>query len=222
MAEYNNLVKANALLIDTAIDGTKEQIMKQLAADAAKLLDDTLLAKALAGGTAYFAAGTSHRSNIISASSATVSDVRRAVRLLELSSVPRFPDGYYIGLVHPDIAYDLKSDSTWLDLSKYRDTVKYDIKGEIGSLHGVRFVQCPSIPVLANSGSASVDVYRTIIMGRDFLGESELGNLDVVINEPGKASELGRYNTYGYNFIMATEVLSNQRAIRMESASTFD
>ena len=110
----------------------------------------------------------------------------------------------------------------WVDISKYRDTVKYDIKGEVGSLYGVRFKLAPTIPILVNSGSGStVDVYRTMIMSPDFLGQSELGGLDVVINEPGKNSELGRFNTYGYNFVMATEVLSDQRAVRIEGSSTF-
>jgi len=219
LAEYNNLIKANKLLIDTAIDGTKKEIMMDLSKDAAKLLDDTLLAKALGGGTVLFADAKTHRSNIILAASTTVKDIRKAVRLLRLSSVPTFQDGFYVGLVHPDVAFDLMTDSAWLDVSKYRDTVKYDIKGELGRLYGVRFKECPTIPILTNSGSADCDVYRSLIISPDFLGQSELGDLDIVINEPGKASELGRYNTYGYNFVMATEVLSNQKAIRIEGSS---
>lgn len=217
LAEYGNMVKNSKLFMDTAAKGTREQIMKNLAFDAAKTLDDVVLAKALAGGTVLFAGGATHRSNIIEASTATIATIRKAVRLLQLSSVPRFPDGFYVGLVHPDVAYDLQSDSAWTDIVKYRDTVAYDIPGEVGKLYGVRFAIAPTIPVLVNSGSANTDVYRTLVFGQDFIGQSELGGVEVFVNEPGKTSEAGTFNTYGYRFVASAEVLSNQKGVRIES-----
>ncbi len=220
LTEYGNLIKNSRLFMDTSIDGTREQIIGDLARDAAKVSDDALLAAALAGGTTVFAGAATHRSNIVLASTATIKAVRKAVRLLQLSSVPRFPDGYYTGLVHPDVAFDLQTDSAWLDVVRYRDTVKYDIQGEVGSLYGVRFALAPTIPILVNTGSANVDVYRTLIFGPDYLGQSDLGDLEVVINEPGKTSELGQFNTYGYRFVMATAVLQSVRAARIESSAS--
>jgi N4-gp56 family major capsid protein len=220
LTEYGNLVKNSRLFMDTAIDGAKEAIMKDLARDAAKILDDAVLATALGGGTVLFADAKTHRSNLIAAATATIKDIRKAVRLLELSSVPRWPDGFYTGLVHPDVAFDLQSDSAWTDIVKYRDSVKYDIPGEIGRIWGVRFAIAPTIPVLVNSGSAGVDVYRTLVFGPEYMGQSDLGELEVVINEPGRGSELKTYNTYGYRFVHANAVLSNQRCIRIESSAS--
>lgn len=220
LTEYGNLIKNSRLFMDTSIDGTKEQIITDLARDASKVVDDAILAKALASGTVIFAGTATHRSNVISASTATVKDVRKAVRLLNLSSVPRFPDGFYVGLAHPDIAYDLQTDTAWTDIVKYRDTVKYDIMGEIGKIWGVRFAMAPTIPILVNSASANVDIYRTMIFGPDFIGQSDLGDLEIVINEPGKTSELGQFNTYGYRFVMATEVLQSVRGVRIESSAS--
>lgn len=220
LKEYTNLVKNSRLFMDTSLAGVREQIIAELARDAAKLSDDTLLAAALAGGTVLFAGTATHRSNIISASTATIKDIRKATRLLQLSSVPRFPDGFYVGLVHPDVAYDLQTDSAWNDIVKYRDTVKYDIMGEVGRIWGVRFAEAPTIPILINSASAAVDVYRTLVFGPDYLGQSDLGDLEVVINEPGKTTELGMFNTYGYRFVMAQAVLQSVRAVRIESSAS--
>lgn len=220
LTEYGNLIKNSRLFMDTSIDGVREQILADLARDAAKTVDDAVLAKALASGTVVFAGSATHRSNIISASTATIRDVRKAVRLLNLSSVPRFPDGFYVGLAHPDVAYDLQTDAAWQDIVKYRDTVKYDIMGEVGRIWGVRFAMAPTIPILTNSASANVDVYRTLIFGPDFIGQSDLGDLEVVINEPGKASELGTFNTYGYRFVMAAEALQSVRGVRIESSAS--
>lgn len=220
LTEYGNLIKNSRLFMDTSIDGTKEQIISDLARDASKVVDDAILAKALASGTVIFGGAATHRSNVISASTATVRDVRKAVRLLNLSSVPRFPDGFYVGLAHPDVAYDLQTDTAWTDIVKYRDTVKYDIMGEIGKIWGVRFAMAPTIPILVNSASANVDLYRTLIFGPDYIGQSDLGDLEIVINEPGRASELGQFNTYGYRFVMATEVLQSVRGVRIESSAS--
>lgn len=219
LKEYNNLVKNSRLFMDTSIDGTREQIISDLARDASKLVDDTVLSVALSGSNVVFAGTATHRSNIIKASTATVKAIRRCVRALQLSSVPRFPDGYYVGLIHPDVAFDLQSDTAWVEVAKYRDTVKYDITGEVGSLYGVRFAMAPTIPLLVNTGSAAVDVYRTLVFGPDFIGQSDLGDMEVVINEPGKTSELGMFNTYGYRFVMASAILKNARGVRLESSA---
>lgn len=217
LATYGNLVKNSKLFMDSAIDGTKEHIIKDLAQDAAKLLDDTVLAVALEGSTVIYAASKVHRSDVVEASTATINDVRRAVRLLAISSVPRFPDGFYVGKAHPDVIFDLQKDTAWTDIVKYRDTIKYDIPGELGRIWGVRFAEAPTIPVLLNSGSANTDIYRTLIFGPDYLGQSELGDLNIVINEPGKTNELGVENAYGYTFTMAAARLNNSRCVRIES-----
>ena len=220
LKEYTNLVKNSRLFMDTSIDGTREQIISDLARDAAKLSDDTVLAEALGGSNVVYGGAATSRATVLLASTATIKSVRKGVRLLQLSSVPRFPDGYYVGLVHPDVAFDLQTDSAWNDIVKYRDTVKYDIVGEVGSLYGVRFALAPTIPILTNSGSANVDVYRTLVFGPDYLGQSDLGDLEVVINEPGKTSELGMFNTYGYRFVMAQAILQNARAVRLETSAS--
>uniref|UniRef100_A0A6H2A1J5 Putative capsid protein n=1 Tax=viral metagenome TaxID=1070528 RepID=A0A6H2A1J5_9ZZZZ len=220
LAEYGNLIKNSRLFMDVSIDGTKEQIMKDLAKDAAKTLDDTVLAKAIAGSNVIYSAGKLHRSDMVKAATATIKDIRKAVRLLQLSSVPRFSDGYYVGLAHPDIAYDLQSDSAWQDIVKYRDSVKYDIPNELGRIWGVRFALAPTIPILTNSGSANADLYRTMVFGPDYMGQSELGELEVVMNEPGRGTELKQYNTYGYRFVLSTERLDESRAVRIESTAS--
>ena len=109
------------------------------------------------------------------------------------------------------------TDPAWIDINKYRDTVKNDIKGEIGQMYGVRFISTPKLSVLLNSGSANTDVYRSLIFGPEYLGESELGNLEVVINEPGKNTELKTFNTYGYRFVHASTVLKAARCVRLET-----
>lgn len=220
LAPYQNLVTNSSFFMDTSIDGTKDQIMKDLAKDAAKTLDDTGLAIALAGSNVIFPGSIASRSVVVKASTATVRDVRNAVRLLQLSGATKFSDGNFVGLVHPDVAYDLQSDSAWTAFSQYRDTVKYDIDGEIGRFYGVRFAYAPSIPILVNSGSANCDIYRTLVFGPDYLGQADLGGLEIVMNEPSKSGELGLTCSYGYVFYTAFARLNEADAIRIESSAS--
>ncbi len=221
MAEYGNLITNSKLFGDTSIDGTKAAIMKDLARDAAQTLDNVVRDKVLAGGVALYPGTVKSRSALAAANTATIKEIRKAVRLLQLSSVPKFGAETYIGLAHPDVVYDLQSDSAWNNFVIYRDTVKWDIAGEVGQLWGVRFKLAPTIPTVASHTSASaVDVYRTMIIGEEFVGLSELGDLEIIINEPAKTSELGMKNAYGYYFTAACEVLSNQKGVRIESTAT--
>lgn len=111
-----------------------------------------------------------------------------------------------------------------MDINKYRDSVKNDITGEVGRLYGVRFALAPSMTAtnafMINSGSANRDVYKTLIFGPDYLGQADLGETDIVINEPGKTSELGQFNTYGYRFVSTSAVLANARCVRLESSAS--
>jgi len=220
LKEYGNLVVDSKFFMDTSIDGTKEAIMKDLAKDAATTLDNLVRDKALSGGVVLYANGKAARSDIVKACTATIKDIRKAVRLLQLSSVPRFGNENFVGLIHPDVQFDIQSDSAWTNFVIYRDTVKWDLKGEVGQIWGVRFKSAPTIPVLTNSGSAGVDIYRTMIIGEEYIGLSELGDLQVIVNEPAKTSELGVKNAYGYYFRATSEVLSNSRAVRLESSAS--
>ncbi len=222
LTEYGKLVKNSRLFMDTAIDGVKEQIIKDLAKDAAVLNTKNILAKARDGVGGTVRPGTvAARNSIAAANTCTLTEIRKAVRLLQLSSVPTFADGFYVGVIHPDVAYDVQTDSAWQDIVRYRDSVQYDIKGEVGRIYGVRFMIAPytSTLVLTNSGSANQDVYCTLVFGPDYLGETELSELEIVINEPGRASELKQYNTYGYRFVKTQAVIHAAAGVMIETSA---
>jgi len=112
------------------------------------------------------------------------------------------------------------SDSAWTNVTTYRDSIKYDVAGEVGKLYGVRFAEAPSIPILVNSGSANVDLYRTLIFGPDFLGQADLNNITMVVNEPAKSSELGIASAFGYHFCTAYAIVNNSDGVRIESSAS--
>lgn len=69
----------------------------------------------------------------------TVKAVKMAVRALKRQNAPKI-DGWYVGIIHPDIAYDLMEDPEWKEWHKYTNPDNA-YQNEIGEIGGVRFVE---------------------------------------------------------------------------------
>lgn len=144
IAQYGGYVTLSDLLLLTAIDNNLVQATKLIASQAGRTLD-TITREVLNAGTVVrYGGGVSARSALHYTSSAsncnlTVDDVRKAVRFLEAQNAPKI-NGYYVGIIHPDIKYDLMNDAKWLNPHEYTDTSNV-YQNEIGEIYGVRFVQ---------------------------------------------------------------------------------
>lgn len=65
--------------------------------------------------------------------------VNMAATFLKKNNAPRI-DGKYVCIIHPSVSFDLRECEQWIEAHKYADT-KELFDGEIGELHGVRFVE---------------------------------------------------------------------------------
>ena len=69
----------------------------------------------------------------------SVMAVKMAVRALENQNAPKI-NGYYVGIIHPDVAFDLTEDPRWRYPHEYVDTQNI-YSNEIGEIAGVRFTK---------------------------------------------------------------------------------
>ncbi|NLA73543.1 MAG: N4-gp56 family major capsid protein [Clostridiales bacterium] len=147
--QYGDYIEQTDLLELTAVDNTIVEATKQLAAQAG-LTMDTIVRNEIAGGTNVqycpkFNGSTETAVTLRSGIDATcllkVKDVFKAAAELKAMNAPKI-DGYYVGVIHPYVAYDLMQEAgnQWLDVQKYT-TPENMLTGEIGSLGGVRFVE---------------------------------------------------------------------------------
>lgn len=152
----------------TAVDPILNVAVKKLARQAGESLD-TLDRETLNGGTnvilAQNSAGqaTEARSALYYTSAADncnlkVDDIKRAVRALERQDAPKI-DGYYMAIIHPDVAYDLMKDPDWKDPKTYVDT-KDIYENELGMLYGVRFFKNTRAKVFAGMDTESQKYYN--------------------------------------------------------------
>ena len=154
--QYGDYVTVSDVLdtlgIDPVITETAEVLGEQGA-----LTIDTLVGNEIAKTTNVFYAGEVADENAITGK-ATGDDIRKIARNLKKSNVKTFSDGYYLGIISPEQAYDLQNDSLWQDVSKYNggEAIK---KGEIGKMHGVKFIESTNLPkVMTYAKTKDADV----------------------------------------------------------------
>lgn len=71
--------------------------------------------------------------------------INRAVTIMKKNKVPQI-NGKYYAVIHPSVAEDLRSSKDWIEYHQYAAPQEI-FNGEIGELHGVRFVESPDAPV---------------------------------------------------------------------------
>ncbi len=173
--QYGDYVEQTDMLELTAVDNTIVEATKELASQAGLTLD-TVVRNELVGGTnvmyapSVAANGTetavTSRANITSACRLRVKDVFKAAAELKAVNAPRI-DGYYAAVIHPYVAYDLMQDAKeqWIGIQKYADPDKL-LKGEIGTLGGVRFVESTEAkvygPAVISDGKSRLTVKTTL------------------------------------------------------------
>ena len=221
--QYGGYVTISDMLELTAIDPVLVQATKAIASQAGRSLD-TITREVLNGGTTVqYAGSAASRAAITDATVLTVADIRKAVRFLEAQDAPKI-DGYYVGIIHPNVKFDLMADDEWRKPHEYKDTTNI-YNGEIGELYGVRFVQSSRAKVFKGEGSGGADVYSTLILGDDAYGITELsgGGLEHIVKQRGSAGTADPINqraTCGWKATKVAELLVQQYMVRIESGAS--
>ena len=79
--------------------------------------------------------------------------VAKAATALKKMTAPKF-NGKYICIIHPSVAYDLRQDESWIAAHQYAAATEL-FDGEIGELHGVRFVETTEAKIFCGEDLAS-------------------------------------------------------------------
>ena len=80
------------------------------------------------------------RSELDDTAKLTPKIVNKAVTFLKKNKAPRYSGNTYVAIVHPSVAEDLRESTEWKEFHKYADVAPI-FKGEIGTLHGCRFIE---------------------------------------------------------------------------------
>lgn len=220
--QYGGYVKVTDMLQLTAIDPIITEATELIAQQAGRTLD-TVVREILNGGSnvQYAEGQVSSRASLTSSHLLTVKAIRMAVRTLKEQDAPMI-DGSYIGIIHPDIAYDLMSDPNWENWQRYTSP-EHMYNNEIGRIAGVRFVESTEAKVFTGAGASSADVYSTLIFGQNAYGRTSIqgGGLETIIKSKEQAGgPLNQYSTIGWKATKTAERLVEEYMVRIETGST--
>jgi len=130
----------------------------------------------------------------------------------------------FVGIVHPNTTFDLKDASGWVPVEKYPS--KGDLMpGEVGKLDEVRFVETSNAKVFSSSGAGGVDVYATIVLGKNAYGISRISghalrNIVKPLGSAGTADPLEQRATSGWKATFITKILQQAFMGRIEHGVT--
>lgn len=214
--------------IDDVILGATEELGASAGSSEDKLVRNVVVAgtnvqyctKKAAGGAET---EVTSRANLDKTAILNPTEVNRAVTTLKKLKAPKI-DGNYVAIIHPSVTFDIRESDEWIDVHKYASTTEI-FEGEIGKLHGCRFVETTEAKVFSGDGCpAGLAVYATLFMGKDAFGmiDPEGGNLQMIIKDKNQAGgPLNQFSTLGYKFESATKILYQERMVRVESCGAY-
>ena len=155
----------------------------------------------------------------------TPDSVAKAVTIMKKNRVPTI-NGKYYAVIHPSVAYDLRKSEAWIEAHKYAATSEI-FNGEIGELHGCRFIENVFAPILAGDyvNKAGTKTYATYFFGKDAFGiiDPEGGALEMIVKDKSQiGGPLNQFSTIGYKFeTNGATILYTERLLRVMSCSSF-
>lgn len=151
--------------------------------------------------------------------------INKAKTIMRKNKVPTV-DGKYYCVVSPSVAYDLRSTPGWLEAHKYAAPEEI-FNGEIGELHGVRFIENAFAPVMDGdyANKAGGVTYANFMFGKDAFGviDPDGGGMEMIIHDKSEiGGPLNQFSTIGYKFeTNGATILYQERMLRIMSCSSF-
>ena len=143
---------------------------------------DTLVRNELCTGTSVLYADTLDASGAVTATPVSRRElkadnnrlspdvVNKAYTFLKKQKAPFFEGNKYVAVIHPSAAYDLRSHPDWLEAHKYA-AAREIFEGEIGELHGVRFVESTEAPIF-NGGPLYTEAQPNLTVAASVTNDS--------------------------------------------------
>lgn len=137
--QYGDYTTISDRLELEAVDPVIVAVTEEHGAQAGDTLEVITRNEVISGTNVIFAGGNDYRYELDANDKLTPTLVDQAFTFLKKMKAPTI-GGKYIAIIHPSVAYDLRESSDWIDVHKYAQPDEI-FNGEIGELHGVRFVE---------------------------------------------------------------------------------
>ena len=219
LSQHGDFAPVSDVLEMTAIDPVIYGATEEMGAAGAETNDLLIRNDLLAGTNKIYAGSANSQSAVAKTEYLTPALVNKAVTFLKKMKAPKI-NGYYVAVIHPSVAEDLRNSEEWKEFHKYNDTTPI-FKGEIGELHGVKFIESNFAKVDGSKGDVR---YSTMIFGKDAFGKLDLdgGGMEMIIHGKEEiGGPLNQYSTVGYKFMHGSAILYQERIVNVWTSSSY-
>lgn len=188
VAQEGNWVRLSDKISMVGIDPVLTEAAALMGENAAETLETRCADVIFKGTSQQYAGGAASAAAIAAGKVVNSEEIKKAVRTLRNNNAKTMEGSYYIGFCDPSVAYDLQNDALWQDISKYNGAQNI-MKGEIGRIHGVRFILTTMCPTDATTATAGT-LHKTLIVGKDAYGVVDVDGSskpEIIIKPTGSA-----------------------------------
>lgn len=159
------------------------------------------------------------RGQVTSAAVITPRFVAKMATWMKKNNVPKI-DGKWIWVLHPSAAFDLRESNEWKEFHKYANVAPI-YNGEIGELHGFKFIESNNCKV-TKDGASGVATYESYVFGRDAYGEitPDGESMEMIIKGKEYGGPLNQFSTIGFKFCHGAVILYPERFCLAVSGSS--
>ena len=232
VSQYGGYVTLTDILKLTAIDNNIVEATKAIGNQAGITLD-TITRNVMQSGTNVFycpksdGTAVTSRAALNATCKLTVAVVKDVATFLKANNAPKIGDSY-VAIIHPYVSSDLMDDPEWKYPHQYQDTAEI-YEGEIGKIHGVRFVETSEAKIYAGTEDgcpSGLAVFGTLFLADGAYGTTEVtgGGLETIIKQlgsAGTADPLNQRATVGWKALKTAEILVQPYIVRVESCGKY-
>ncbi|WP_373069832.1 N4-gp56 family major capsid protein [Sulfurimonas sp.] len=127
----------------------------------------------------------------------------------------------FMAITHTDKVEELEALTGWKSVEEYASQSEVDLC-EAGAYKSIRFVETTNAKVFTGAGAAGVDVYSTLILGKNAYGVVGIKgnrNIQTIVKPLGSGDDpLNQRATVGWKVWATAKILNDAFMIRYESA----
>ncbi len=228
VTEWGNAISVSEKLLQLSFDDLMTEAAILLGRDYAVVRDLSLRDILVSDiSQVIYAGGNAAIGDVASSDILTISDIRKAVEVLQTANVPKFNNDYYVCFIHPHQAFSLRRDSDWISANNYAQT-RNVFNGELGRWEDVIFVStthqgngaCASSDpgyevALDGTGDTGADLYRATLFGDQCFAVADA--LPVELRDNG-VEDFGRKHSLAWYAIWGVGVLQADYGVHIISA----